>query len=119
MPITYFVDKPFQNWTRNTGEIIGSVFLYLDYRTPVDALRTKLSEILETEPNWDKQIQALQVVETLEQTIKVRALMSASTSPLAFDLRCNVRERLIEFLRNEHPESLPLQRIEIQADNRD
>jgi small-conductance mechanosensitive channel len=115
LPITYFVEKPFQNWTRNKGELIGAVFLYLDYRTPIEKLRIKLAEILENEPLWDRQVQALQIVETQEFTIKVRALMSSKTSPTTFDLRCSVREKLIEFLRTEHPESLPMYRLSLDA----
>jgi len=113
LPITYFVEKPFQNWTRNKGEIIGSVMLYLDYKTPIDQLREKLVEILDQEPNWDGHVKSLQVVDTKEYTILVRALMSAKNSPLAWDLRCSVREKLIHFLQSEHPESLPVQRIGI------
>ncbi|WP_258102864.1 mechanosensitive ion channel family protein [Marinoscillum sp. MHG1-6] len=111
LPITYFIEKPFQNWTRNKGEIIGSVILNLDYQTPIEPLRKKLTEILESEPNWDKKVNALQVVDTKEYTIVVRALMSARNSPSAWDLRCSVREKLISFLQKEHPQSLPVQRI--------
>ncbi len=113
LPITYFVEKPFQNWTRNKGEIIGSVILHLDYRTPIEKLRSKLEEILETEPNWDGQVKSLQITDTKEYTMTVRALMSAKNSPMAWDLRCSVREKLIAFLQKEHPESLPVQRLDI------
>lgn len=114
LPITYFIEKPFQNWTRNKGELIGAVFLSLDYRTPISELREKLISILKDEPLWDKQVVALQVVDTKEFTITVRALMSSKTSPSTFDLRCRVREKLIEYLQNEHPQSLPNQRIIVQ-----
>lgn len=111
LPITYFVEKPFQNWTRNKGEIIGTVFLHLDYRAPIEKLRNKLTEVLQKEPKWDRKVDNLQVVDTKEYTIVVRALMSAKNSPEAWDLRCSVREKLVNFLREEHPESLPVQRI--------
>ncbi len=111
LPITYFIEKPFQNWTRNKGEIIGAVVFYLDYRTPVDKLRAKLVDVLENEPNWDGQVKALQVIDTKEYLIVVRALMSAKNSPMAWDLRCSVREKLIAYLKDEYPESLPSQRL--------
>lgn len=116
LPITYFIEKPFQNWTRNKGELIGAVFLHLDYRTPIERLREKLLLLLKEEPNWDGQVAALQVVETKEFTITVRALMSAKNSPSAFDLRCSVREKLISFLQNEYPLSLPKQRIAVEKE---
>lgn len=115
LPITYFVERPFQNWTRNKGEIIGSVILHLDYRTPIEKLREKLGEILESEPNWDGTVKSLQVVDTKEYTMVVRALMSARNSPLAWDLRCNVREKLLAYLQSEHPESLPVQRVGLEG----
>lgn len=114
LPITYFIEKPFQNWTRTKGELIGAVFLSLDYRAPIEALREKLISLLKEEPLWDKQVAALQVVDTKEFTITVRALMSSKTSPTTFDLRCRVREKLIEYLQNEHPQSLPNQRISVE-----
>ena len=113
LPITYFIEKPFQNWTRNKGEIIGTVFLHLDYRTPIEPLRAKLSEILKAETKWDGNVDNLQVVDTKEYTVVVRALMSAKNSPTAWDLRCSVREKLINFLQKEYPESLPVQRIQM------
>ncbi len=116
LPITYFIEKPFQNWTRNKGEIIGTVFLHLDYRTPIEPLRAKLSEILKAETKWDGNVDNLQVVDTKEYTVVVRALMSAKNSPTAWDLRCSVREKLINFLQEEYPESLPVQRIQMEPE---
>ena len=114
LPITYFVEKPFQNWTRNKGEIIGTVILHLDYKTPIEPLRAKLTELLKAEPRWDGAVDSLQVVDTKEYTVVVRALMSAKNSPTAWDLRCSIREKLITFLQEEHPESLPVQRIHME-----
>lgn len=111
LPITYFIDKPFQNWTRTKGEIIGTVFLYLDYRAPVQKIRQELDRILESEPNWDGKVKNVQVTDTKESRIVVRALMSAKNSPLAWDLRCSVREKLVDYLRREYPESLPRERL--------
>jgi len=107
LPITYFIEKPFQNWTRNDSTLIGTAFFNLNYQTPVEKLREKLEEILLATPLWDGQSWALQVTDTQAQFIVVRAIMSARNSSQAFDLRCIVREKLIEFIRDEYPESLP------------
>jgi len=111
LPINYFVEKPFQNWTRNTSDILGTVFLYLDYSIPLQPLRTELTRLLENNPLWDKRINVLQVTNASERTIEVRALMSAASSGNAFDLRCDVREGLIKFIQENYPQSLPITRI--------
>jgi small-conductance mechanosensitive channel len=115
LPINYFVEKPFQNWTRNTSDIMGTVFLYLDYTVPLDALRMELTRLLESNPLWDKRINVLQVTNTTERTIEVRALMSASSSGNAFDLRCDVREGLIKYIHAHYPGSFPLTRAVVEA----
>jgi len=107
LPITYFIDKPFQNWTRNDSSLIGTAFFNLSYQTPVEKLREKLHEILLNTPLWDGKSWALQVTDTQAQFVVVRALMSARNSSQTFDLRCIVREKMIEFIREEYPESLP------------
>ena len=112
LPINYFVEKPFQNWTRNTADIMGTVFLYLDYATPLDPLREELGRLLEADPLWDKRVKVLQVTNASEKTIEVRALMSASSSGNAFDLRCNVREGLIKFVQQHYPQCFPVVRVE-------
>jgi small-conductance mechanosensitive channel len=114
LPINYFVEKPFQNWTRTTADILGTVFLYLDYRVPLDALRQELTRLLENDPLWDKRVKVLQVTNASEKTMEVRALMSASSSGNAFDLRCNVREGLITFLQKHYPDAFPVSRVEIR-----
>jgi len=111
LPINYFVEKPFQNWTRNTADIMGTVFLYLDYTVSLDAVREELGRLLEKDPLWDKRVKVLQVTNTSEKTMEVRALMSASSSGNAFDLRCNVREGLIKFLQREYPDAFPVDRV--------
>ena len=111
LPINYFIEKPFQNWTRNTADILGTVFLYLDYTTPLDPLRQELNRLLTNDPLWDKRINILQVTNAGERTIEVRALMSASSSGNAFDLRCNVREGLLKFIQEKYPQCLPVTRI--------
>jgi small-conductance mechanosensitive channel len=107
LPINYFIEKPFQNWTRNTADILGTVFLYLDYSVPLQPLREELTRLLEADPLWDKRVKVLQITNTSERTVEVRALMSATSSGNAFDLRCNVREGLIRFVQENFPDSLP------------
>ncbi len=115
VPLNYFIEKPFQNWTRQSSELIGSIFIYTDYNVPLKALREELDRLLENNPLWDKRVKVLQVTETTERTIQVRALMSARDAPEAFDLRCEVREGLVTFLQSNYPESLPRTRIEMQG----
>ncbi|MBS7697888.1 MULTISPECIES: mechanosensitive ion channel family protein [unclassified Chelatococcus] len=113
VPLSYFIEQPFQNWTRTSGQIIGSVFLYADYTVPVDKLRAKLEEIVKASPFWDGAVVNLQVVEAETETLKLRALVSARTSPRAWDLRCEVREKLLAFLQTEYPRALPRRRAEL------
>ncbi|HVV03135.1 MAG TPA: mechanosensitive ion channel domain-containing protein, partial [Puia sp.] len=111
LPINYFIEKPFQNWTRNTADILGTVFLYLDYTIPLEPMRNEFKRLLESNPLWDKRVGVMQITNASERTIEVRALMSASSSGNAFDLRCDVREGLITFVQANYPGSLPLVRI--------
>jgi len=115
VPVSYFTDKPFQNWTRQTASIIGSVFWYVDYTAPIDAMREKLTEICKGTPLWDGDVVNLQVTETRDNaTLTIRALASARNSPEAWDLRCHIREHMIAWLQAEHPEALPRVRAEAQ-----
>lgn len=114
VPITYFIEKPFQNWTRKTAELLGSVYLYADYTLPVSEIREQLQKILQAAPQWDQRVGVLQITNANERTIELRALMSAKDSPAAWDLRCHVREKLIEFMQDNFPASLPHVRIEMQ-----
>lgn len=116
VPTTYFFDKPFQNWTRTTSEILGTVFIYTDYNVPFQAVREELTRLLESTPLWDKKVNVLQVTDSKERSIEIRALMSAKDSPTAWDLRVFVREKLIEFLQKNYPESLPKTRVVMQND---
>jgi small-conductance mechanosensitive channel len=113
VPLSYFIEKPFQNWTREGAAIIGSVFLYVDYAAPVERVREKLNEIVKASRLWDGRVVNLQVSDAKDHAIELRALVSARTSPLAWDLRCEVREKLIAFLRDEYPEALPRQRADL------
>jgi small-conductance mechanosensitive channel len=114
LPINYFVEKPFQNWTRNSADIMGTVFLYLDYTIPLDPLREELGRLLEGNPLWDRRVKVLQVTNASERTVEIRALMSAASSGNAFDLRCDIREGLIKFVRQHYPECLPVTRAHIE-----
>ena len=107
VPITYFIEKPFQNWSRKSDEILGTIFLYLDYQVPLGELREELKRLVEKNENWDGKVCGLQVTDTKPNTIEVRALVSSANAGKGFDLRCQVREGLIEFLRSRYPESLP------------
>ena len=115
VPLTYFIEKPFQNWTRDSKALIGVVYFYLDYRAPIGAIRDKLYEIVKTSPDWNAQTVALVVTDSKESTIEVRATMSANSASQTWNLRCEVREKIIDFLQREHPEALPRQRNELAA----
>jgi small-conductance mechanosensitive channel len=114
LPTTYFLEKPFQNWTRTSADIIGSVFIYTDYSVPFDALREELDQILENTPLWDKKVKVLQVTDAKERTVESRILVSAKNSPTAWDLRVHVREKMIEFLQKNYPAALPRTRIVLE-----
>ena len=114
LPISYFLEKPFQNWTRTSANILGSVFIHVDYTVPVGEVRAELGRILNESPYWDKEVNVLQVTDTTEHTIELRALMSAADSPTAWNLRCETREKLVEFLQKKYPQSLPRTRVELQ-----
>lgn len=111
VPSTFFFEKPFQNWTRTTSEILGTVFIYTDYNVPFGELRNELTRLLENSPLWDKKVNVLQVTDAKERSIEIRALMSAKDSGTAWDLRVFIREKLIEFLQKNYPESLPKTRV--------
>lgn len=113
VPLSYFLEHPFQNWTRQTSDILGTVFLYADYTVPVGAVRNELHRVLQTTDLWDEKVWGLQVTDAKEQTVELRALMSAATSGRAWDLRCYVREAMLDFLQREYPESLPRVRAEL------
>ena len=110
LPINYFIEKPFQNWTRTEADITGTIFLYLDYHVPFDKLRAELTRLLELSALWDKRVNILQVTNTSEKGIEVRALVSSRNSSDAFDLRCYIREGLVTYIRENYPLSLPVTR---------
>lgn len=115
LPISYFIEKPFQNWTRKSADLLGTVFVYADYTVPVDEVRHELHRQLQTTDLWDGKVWGLQVTNATEKTLELRALMSATNSSRAWDLRCFIREKLVEFLQERYPECLPKNRAEISA----
>jgi small-conductance mechanosensitive channel len=115
VPISQFIEKPFQNWTRTTADIIGTVFFHADYTVPVGELRDELNRLVKDHKKWDGRVCVLQVTGATERSVELRALVSAATSPDAWDLRCDVREGLIAYLQREHPECLPRIRAEVEG----
>jgi small-conductance mechanosensitive channel len=112
LPINYFIDKPFQNWTRVSADLLGTVFLYLDYSVPVEEIRNELRRLLEDSPLWDRTVCVVQVTDATAKAMEVRLLMSASDSGTLWDLRCLVREQMILFVQEHYPESLPFLRTD-------
>ncbi|MBN1805275.1 MAG: mechanosensitive ion channel [Sedimentisphaerales bacterium] len=113
VPVTYFIEKPFQNWTRVTADILGTVYIYVDYTVPVEAVRAELQRLLKDSTLWDGKVCGLVVTNTTERTVELRALMSAADASTAWDLRCHVREKLIDFVRKNYPDALPRLRTEL------
>jgi small-conductance mechanosensitive channel len=113
VPLSYFIERPFQNWTRKKADILGTVFLYVDYTVPVQRVRDELHNILQADDLWDGDVWGLQVTDATDRSVELRALMGARNSGDAWNLRCNVREQLIDFLHREYPGSLPRLRAEL------
>lgn len=116
VPTTHFIEKAFQNWTRESAEILGTVFIYADYTVPIDKLREELSRVLKANKYWDGNVNNLQVTNATDKTVELRALMSAADSPSAWELRVHVREQLISFLQKNYPECLPRTRLIIDKE---
>ena len=112
VPLQYWVEKPFQNWTRSSAELTGTVTLWVDYRLPLEPLRQALRQACESSRDWDGRTCLLQVTEAGERAMQLRALVTAANAPQAWDLRCHVRERLIDFVQREYPQYLPRLRLE-------
>lgn len=113
LPISYFVEKPFQNWTRQTADILGTVMLYVDYTMPVQPIRDELDRILTDNPLWDGKVKVVQVTDMNDRAMEIRILISAADAGLAFDLRCAIREGMITMIQNRFPEHLPHFRAEL------
>ncbi|WP_334446652.1 mechanosensitive ion channel family protein [Bradyrhizobium sp. AZCC 1610] len=113
LPLSYFIEKPFQNWTSESSSIIGAVTFNVDYSTDVPTIRSKLNEIVAANPRWDRRVVSLQVTDPTAETIQLRAHVSAATSAAAWDLRCEVPEELIEFVNTRMPGCLPRRRQQV------
>lgn len=113
VPLQWFIEHPFQNWTRKSAHIIGTVFLWVDYRMPVEPLRRELETICKAAPEWDGNVCLLQVTEATHQAMQVRALVSSKDSGLNWDLRCRVREGLLAFMQRDYGDALPRLRAEM------
>ncbi|MGK2945329.1 MAG: mechanosensitive ion channel family protein [Desulfuromonadales bacterium] len=114
VPTSNFLEKPFQNWTRMSAELLGTVTFHVDYSLPVDIVRNHLYEILKDNELWDGRVWRLHVINATEKTVELRALVSASNSGNAWELRCDVREKLLSFLQMNYPQCLPKVRAELQ-----
>lgn len=110
VPVSYFLEKPFQNWTTQTSDLLGTVFFFVDPSADVQRIRAKFVEVTQANPRWDKRVAIVQVTEQRAEALELRGLLSARNAAIAFDLRCEVREAVIEFIRTEMPEALPRNR---------
>lgn len=113
LPLTYFMENPFQNWTRHTSTLLGSVFVWVDYTFPVEEGRNALKKIVEGHPLWDKRFWNLQVTDCNEKGMQLRVLSTAADAGKAWDLRCATREQFIEFIQKSYPKCLPRRRADV------
>jgi len=112
LPLSYFIEKPFQNWTRTSAGLLGSVFVWVDYSFPVDEGRKALQQIIESSALWDKRFWNLQVSDASEKTMQLRVLATSADSSRSWDLRCEIRENFIAYIQKNHPKSLPYLRTQ-------
>jgi small-conductance mechanosensitive channel len=115
LPISYFLEKPFENWTRESADILGTVYMYTDYTIPVQEVKEELHGILKESEFWDGKVWNLQVTDMTEHTVQLRALMSAQDASAAWNLRCEVREKLLHFVQSQYPDALPKIRTELHG----
>jgi small-conductance mechanosensitive channel len=117
VPITYFIEKPFQNWTRTSSELLGTIFLYVDYTIPVDEIRQELRRLVQHSELWDRKVCGLQVTDCKSNVLELRILVSAPDASKAWDLRCHLREAMVSFVQRKYPRCLPRLRAEIEGDS--
>jgi small-conductance mechanosensitive channel len=115
-PLSYFIEHPFENWTRSSTELLAPVALWTDYDAPLEEIRRELSRICRASPNWDGRVCQLDVVDANERAIQLRALVSASDAGRAWILRCHVREELLRYLCTHHPQSIPRIRADVRGE---
>ena len=112
LPLSYFIENPFQNWTRESSALIGTVMIYLDYSVPVSAIRKRVEEIANESKIWDRKVVNVQVTDFTESVMQIRILISAASAPKTFDMRCEMREKIIDFIQRDYPAALPRVRAE-------
>lgn len=112
VPLSYFIEQPFQNWTHQSADLLGSVMVNVDYSVPVDLVRAQLQEIVKDNPKWDGRVAGVQMTDLPDNMVQLRLLVSARGSGLLFDLRCDVREAIVAWLMREYPHALPRNRTE-------
>jgi small-conductance mechanosensitive channel len=117
LPINYFIEKPFQNWTRTTTEVTGSVHFYLDYSIPIEWMRTQFMDIIQDHPLWDKRVAALQITDFKPDVMEVRGIVSSTNPGESWDLRCFIREEMMKRIHEHYPDALPKARAEIHTPN--
>jgi hypothetical protein len=113
VPLQWFIENPFQNWSRNTSELLGAVFIWVDYTMPVEPLRQEFTRLLNESGLWDGEFSSVQVTDSSDQAIQVRFLMSAADSSKNWDLRCAVREGMVTFIQEHYPAQLPRLRARV------
>ncbi len=118
VPLQWIIENPFQNWTRSTSHLLGTVFLWLDYRLPLAPLREELLRVCKSAPEWDQRVSMIQVVDSNEHAMQIRVLISAGDASRRWDLCCRVREAMIDFVQREYPQYLPRVRAEISHGER-
>lgn len=119
LPLQWFIDNPFENWTRTRSNLIGVVTLWVDYRMPMQPLREEVTRLCEASSYWDRDLAILQVIDSNERAVQFRALVTAADGPFAWELRCEVREGLIDFIQRNYPECLPRVRAQWRVDDGD
>ncbi|MEV0644716.1 mechanosensitive ion channel domain-containing protein [Phytomonospora sp. NPDC050363] len=116
LPTTYFTENPFYTWTRSSVDILGTVELDVDFTLPLEPVREELQRIVRECEYWDGDTVHLQVTEAVEGRMRLRAVVSAADGSVVWDLRCHVREGLLNWIRDKHPASLPKMRAELSDD---
>ncbi len=115
VPLSWFIEHPFQNWTRRSADILGTVFLWVDYTLPVDAIRQEARRLCEASPQWDRRVCVVQVTDSNDRAMQLRILVSSRESGANYDLRCALREGLIGYIQREHPQALPILRAQLDG----
>jgi small-conductance mechanosensitive channel len=116
VPLSYFIERPFQNWTRTSAELLGTVFVHTDYTIDVERIRQRGRQIVETSRLWDRRVFNVQITDAKENTLELRLLVSATDSGRLWDLRCELREKIVAFIKSEYPGALPRRRLEARVE---